>query len=511
MEPVCSQIVVERPPNVPKAEPVNVVARLLPVAMIVAMGGMTVLYFTSGAASSRSPMFMFLPAMMLVSVLGSVAYGARGNRRSGELDEDRRRYLRYLDGLGQTLARTAEAQHASSHRTHPAPIALWTLVDGLRRWERHPTDADFCHVRVGLGSVGLSTPLIAPEPAAAESHDPVTAVALARLIADYAAVPGMPVTVDLVAHPRIEVEGALDDARALVRAMLCQLVALHGPDVVAVTVVGSRAAVWDWVKWLPHHHHSGDPVAGRRLIVVVDGPGSMEPDVPADGVTVIAIGRPLGGDCLRLDVDATTAFDVPDGLSVTQAGVCARVLARFAPDSSGAPGAQGWSQLVGVGDPARIDASRVWQPRAGRQRLRVAIGVSDRGDPVELDLKEAAKGGMGPHGLCVGATGSGKSEFLRTLALGLIATHPPEALNLVLVDFKGGATFLGFERLRHVAAVITNLADEAHLVARMRDALAGEMTRRQEMLRAAGNFANVGDYDAARDAEAPTFRRCPRC
>jgi S-DNA-T family DNA segregation ATPase FtsK/SpoIIIE len=91
---------------------------------------------------------------------------------------------------------------------------------------------------------------------------------------------------------------------------------------------------------------------------------------------------------------------------------------------------------------------------------------------------------------------------LRTLALGLIATHPPEVLNLVLVDFKGGATFLGFERLSHTAAVITNLSDEAHLVTRMRDALAGEMTRRQETLRAAGNFANVRDYDAAREAGA---------
>jgi S-DNA-T family DNA segregation ATPase FtsK/SpoIIIE len=44
-----------------------------------------------------------------------------------------------------------------------------------------------------------------------------------------------------------------------------------------------------------------------------------------------------------------------------------------------------------------------------------------------------------------------------------------------------------------VAAVITNLADEAHRVGRMQDALSGQMNRRQEMLRAAGNFANIAD------------------
>ena len=126
------------------------------------------------------------------------------------------------------------------------------------------------------------------------------------------------------------------------------------------------------------------------------------------------------------------------------------------------------------------------------------IGVSEHGDAVELDINEAARNGMGPHGLCVGATGSGKSEFLRTLILGMITAHPPEVLNLVLVDFKGGATFLGLDRVRHVSAIITNLADEAHLVARMQDALAGEMNRRQELLRAAGHFANVADYEHAR-------------
>ena len=65
-----------------------------------------------------------------------------------------------------------------------------------------------------------------------------------------------------------------------------------------------------------------------------------------------------------------------------------------------------------------------------------------------LDIKESAQGGMGPHGLIVGATGSGKWELLRTLVLGLALTHSPEMLNFVLVDFKGGATFLGLERCR---------------------------------------------------------------
>ena len=107
---------------------------------------------------------------------------------------------------------------------------------------------------------------------------------------------------------------------------------------------------------------------------------------------------------------------------------------------------------------------------------------------------------MGPHGLVIGATGSGKSELLRTLVLGLAMTHSPEQLNFVLVDFKGGATFAGMSEMPHVSAVITNLAEELTLVDRMQDALSGEMVRRQELLREAGNYASIRDYEKARAA-----------
>ncbi|KAA0099022.1 type VII secretion protein EccCa [Mycolicibacterium sp. P1-18] len=481
------------PPAVPKDPPANLVGRLLPVVMLLAMGGMTVLYFTSGAASSRNPVFLFLPVMMLVSVLGSVAYQSRGARRGGELDADRRVYLRYLDELDGSLARIAAAQHESLHWSHPAPEALWTLVGGARRWERRPGDDDFCHVRIGTGRRPLSTRVVVPDVAGTDARDPVVDDAVDRLLVDRSTVPDLPLTLDLVAHPRIAVEGSTEVARAMVRALVCQLAVLHGPDAVRVAAVGHHAdAHWDWLKWLPHQDASSDRARTRR-VVILDGRGEESSDADT---TTIAIG-PLDGECLHVSVDGTAAVERPDSVTTAQALACARALAPYRAEPAGAHGAD-WADLVGVGDAAHVDVDRTWRPRTVADRLRVAIGLTEEGRPVQVDLKEAARGGMGPHGLCVGATGSGKSEFLRTLVLGLVSTHGPDALNVVLVDFKGGATFLGFERLRHVAAVVTNLSEEAHLVARMRDALAGEMTRRQRVLRSAGGFPGITEYDDAR-------------
>ena len=155
------------------------------------------------------------------------------------------------------------------------------------------------------------------------------------------------------------------------------------------------------------------------------------------------------------------------------------------------------TDLLGI-DIHGVDLDRTWAPRPPGERLRVPIGTGDDGTAVSLDLKESSQHGMGPHGLVIGATGSGKSELLRTLVLGLAFTHSPAELNLVLIDFKGGATFAGMSRLPHVSAIITNLADELTLVDRMQDALSGEMTRRQELLRASGNHASRHDYERAR-------------
>lgn len=277
-----------------------------------------------------------------------------------------------------------------------------------------------------------------------------------------------------------------------------------------------------------------------RLLVVTDGHGEDAVDLPRPddavglsemGVTVLHLlerrVQEPGQVSVRITVDGTdvTIEDLrtPEPLeahgTVDEAGIpfaegLARMLAplRLSAESlADAPlsGPVEFAAMLGIDDVARLDLDRLWAARGERAFLRVPIGISDSHEPVLLDLKESSELGMGPHGLCVGATGSGKSELLRTLVLALVATHPPEDLALVLVDYKGGATFAPFADLPHVAGVITNLENQAGLVERVHSSLAGEVKRRQQALKDAGNVADIGDYAALRAEKRPDLAPLP--
>ncbi|MER7277841.1 type VII secretion protein EccCa [Dactylosporangium sp. NPDC000244] len=161
------------------------------------------------------------------------------------------------------------------------------------------------------------------------------------------------------------------------------------------------------------------------------------------------------------------------------------------------------AEMVLAGDPATADIAANWAGVEDAGLLRTPIGTDGEGLPVVLDVKESAQGGSGPHGLVVGATGSGKSELLRTLVTGLALRHSPDVLSFVLIDFKGGATFAPLTDLPHVAGLITNLADDAATIDRVLAALTGEQQRRQRMLRDAGNVDTVREYQRRWSAGEP--------
>ena len=199
---------------------------------------------------------------------------------------------------------------------------------------------------------------------------------------------------------------------------------------------------------------------------------------------------------------------LPDRLSAGPATQLARTLAPLAL-RAGEAGADladpiRLVELLGADEAAQLDLRSGWLPLAALARdlppdfLSVPVGRTDDGSALMLDFKEAAAGGMGPHGMLVGATGSGKSELLRSITAAMAARHDPALVNLLLIDFKGGAAFAELAGLPHVAGLVTNLADDLSLVDRMQLALAGELARRQEALRLAGNLGSIADYQAAR-------------
>ena len=269
---------------------------------------------------------------------------------------------------------------------------------------------------------------------------------------------------------------------------------LVGRSHVLVVIDGGRAA--DGARLADPNGLQGVTVLDLTgALPDAQSPRSLRLRVSADAVVGVSVDR-LGREEL-------TAVAVPDTIGPAAAAATSRAIAaKVMPDEVGTDQpvarASRTSELLGMSSVSTLDPKTAWRTRPPRERLRVAIGVGTAGQPVELDLKEAAQGGMGPHGLVVGATGSGKSELLRTLVLGLAVTHSPAALNFVLVDFKGGATFTRLDALPHTSAVITNLSDELTLVDRMKDAIGGELHRRMELLRGAGHFTSLREYENAR-------------
>ena len=518
---------------------------LIPLVMIVALGGMVALMMMGGGGFS--PMMLVFPLMMGVSMLAMFM-----PQTAADQSEVRRVYLRQLHAVTATAVQNADAQREHSFYVHPDPADLWSLVGTPRMWGRLEGDSEALTVRFGRGVTRLCTPITVPTPPAPEDVDPVCAVALRHMVRAAGYVRDVPVDGSLLDFDTLHITGR--HARGLARSVIAQLVFHHGPELVGITGPLSSGgadsdghvadagvdsspggipypgaveelgragvspegpetgqatvdSVWGWLGWLPH---SISPHEARMPVTIIDTayPGTAPTGTQGACTIIVDVAGTcdlipgavlvVADDTLRVQAfDAAETIGVPDSLSIDEATVLARRLSGYRRAATAAEhGTGSFHELLGLPELHQLRPEDLWGPRTPQSHLALPIGYRADGAPMLLDVKESAKGGVGPHGLCIGATGSGKSELLRTLVTALAVTHSPEDVNMVLVDFKGGATFLGLEKLPHTSAVITNLAAEQTLVDRMHDAISGEMNRRQQLLRDAGNFANIGEYNS---------------
>jgi S-DNA-T family DNA segregation ATPase FtsK/SpoIIIE len=459
--------------------------------------------------------FLAFAVMSPLVVLGQALTDRHAARRA---DRRARSEHRTATAAAERALRLALADEAAE-RHRDAPDLATLVAAALDRttvlWHRG-NDEDALTVRLGLGTT----------PAAVRT----TADGEVPTLHD------VPICIDLVRHRVVGICGD-DPATRLACSLVLQAATLCGPADLQVTVLApGRTAPWAWARWLPHARlaltttalrsrlaeltRSGD---SRRRLIVVDNVaeptlaatlaelpstsllwlGSTESSLPAacDAVvTVASAPRPLA----RLRTGLETHDDVrPDLLSVDVAEQASRAMAslRDGAQTCALPTLVRWSDLYDLPTDAELTAAAVRRRWNAGPSTAACIGMS-RDGPFVVDLQQD-----GPHVLVAGTTGAGKSELLQTLVASLAAASSPADLNLLLVDFKGGAAFGPCADLPHTVGVLTDL--DATTTSRAIDSLTAELRRRERVLAAAG-AADVDAWRAQAGRDSAAIGELPR-
>ena len=188
--------------------------------------------------------------------------GAAQKMSWGELTKARREWFARQDDLRDEVNEQRRQQWEHRRHFHWAPAELANVAGSVRMWDRDPGSEAFAVVRVGVGKVALALTLEKPKVVQASHLEPATGHALRKFINEQEYIQDTPKAIWLQRFPGISIVGELDGARALARAMICQLTAFHSPADLQLIVVTSAPTQWEWAKWLPHLQHRSAP---RRL------------------------------------------------------------------------------------------------------------------------------------------------------------------------------------------------------------------------------------------------------
>lgn len=556
-------IAIEPPPELPRVVPPSLLRRALPYLIVVLIVGMIVALVATGLRLI-SPTTLFFPFVLLLAAT-ALYRGSDNKMRTEEVDAERADYLRYLSVVRDNVRAHANEQRAALLWSHPEPAALTSIPGTRRQWERDPRDADFLVLRAGLHDQALNAALRVKDTADEIDLEPVSHTTLRGLLDIQRTVHDAPAGIDLTTVSRVTVIGDDEEVGGALRAWLAQAMTWHDPSVLGIGFAGVDLEHddWSWLKWLPHvdvpgqvdgvgparylateaaalgrllapaladrEPFSGDSEASaKHFLLVLDDPDADVEELIGRGlagVTVIQrstkephreqysdperpILRIAGGEIQRwVNGDWSAFIDVADWLSPDDTRHIARRLSRWDSNPShgrsAATGGAAFTTMMGIPDASALDVAALWAPRNRDDELRVPIGVTATGEPLYFDLKDEAEGGMGPHGLMIGMTGSGKSQTLMSILLSLLTTHSAERLIVIYADFKGEAGADIFRNFPQVVAVISNMAEKRSLADRFADTLRGEVSRREQLLKETGRrvqgsaFNSVTEYENA--------------
>ncbi|MCU6480065.1 FtsK/SpoIIIE domain-containing protein [Arthrobacter sp. A2-55] len=447
-------------------------------------------------------MFLAFAGMGAVTVLVPLLGGARHRRDFSAVvaDAARRdaaRRMAAFPGADEFLA-TAQAATAENPESAPPPAPDLPAVRGIA--VRLGTATQATNVVLVPASPGFLAPVASGLPVAVPlpggtTHLRGAAPALALLLnfvlmqLDAAAVP----VVLLGAPDRVPL-----CARFLRNTVLATTSESAIEAVQELCPSGIRAEQSPPPDPTPNGTESGPPCV---LVAVDMSATAVEATCPGLRIVAftggIAAGVPAAatlraqGNCV-VGAANGVAF-VPDGVPALLFDRYARARARSATTTTPRRNSLEPCRVPPLSNCTPEAVARQWAATTNRPLASVPIGQSPAG-PELFDFSR-----HGPHLLVGGTTGSGKSEFLRTLVGSLAATHSPADLQFVFIDFKGGAGLGAMQKLPHTTSLVTDL--DGHGIARTIASLRAEIHKRESML----GHAEAADSDSYRSAHAGRY------
>jgi len=460
------------------------------------------------------------------------------------------------------LRRLHEEERAARRYLAPDPAELLRIAGADERprtpeprlWERRLSDDDALELRLGCGTLPASVRVVAPTDAPTDRR-------IDQLIAEYTSLHQVPICLPLLQLGSLGIAGPRPAVLGLIYAMLAQAAVLHAPTELRIGIITSvtTAADWQWFVRLPHCQSLDETPVGRALIATEPAAvehlltflldelsrrreGSSAQQIPfviiVDSASLVTVHTALGqilrdGGAHRFIVVVLTDdwANVPEHCAAlvevdqrmgrwTRAGE-AWPVAPFQPDLLERRDIERLTHRlstirlaeVGTGHhlPRQvrlIDLLTAMLPDEGGipshwQQVPstawhhdVPIGAVGEGKWCYLNLNEHHHG---PHGIIAGATGAGKSVLLQTIITALAVMHGPDRLNMMLIDFKGGAALAPFANWPHTTGFVTDL--DGRLAMRAIAAISSELRRRKAALRHVSerygiHLENIADYRA---------------
>ena len=224
--------------------------------LLPALGGVGSLIFVF--ANPGNPLFVVAGIVMAFGFVGS-GIGMGFLQRywyKKQMKQQRKLYLEYLEKYRTHLQGLSDKQDRVNRRLYPDYSDLARLVEQQTSlWERRSHDHDFLTVRIGTVPAPLSCHVsLEQKNDVLTEYVPELLAEAEALVNKWSALHDMPALISLREIGVLAVTGNSTVTRALVRALLCQMVAFQSPEDVRCMVAFPEKSIseWSWLKWLPH-------------------------------------------------------------------------------------------------------------------------------------------------------------------------------------------------------------------------------------------------------------------